>query len=220
MIKGEALNHVFDIGKPGQFHAIKDINITFNSGELYGILGPSGCGKSTLLYLLSGLRRPTSGKVLFDDINIGELNDKELSSFRMKNFGFIFQRHFLVNYLSTLDNVLVPVDKEANKYREFAQEMLCDLGLKELMNKKPYEISGGQRQRVAIARALINRPKVIFADEPTASLDHQNAQSVMNFLSKHKKNATVIVVTHDEAILSKDYEKIHIWDGKLKDGDE
>lgn len=219
MLRGEGLDYIFDIGKPSEFHALKDISVQFGDKKLYGILGPSGSGKSSLLYLLSGLRKPTKGRVIFENNDIWTMNDNELAEFRNKNFGFIFQRHFLINYLSSLDNVLVPVNKNHKKYESRAKELLCDLGLEKYINKKPFEMSGGQRQRVAIARALINDPNVIFGDEPTASLDHENAVAVMDFLNSYKNHATIIVVTHDSSILKEADGEIHIIDGTLKEGE-
>lgn len=219
MLRGEGLDYIFDIGKPSEFHALKDISVQFGDKKLYGILGPSGSGKSSLLYLLSGLRKPTKGRVTFENNDIWTMTDNELAEFRNKNFGFIFQRHFLINYLSSLDNVLVPVNKNYKKYESRAKELLCDLGLEKYINKKPFEMSGGQRQRVAIARALINDPNVIFGDEPTASLDHENAIAVMDFLNSYKNHATIIVVTHDSSILKEADGEIHIIDGTLKEGE-
>lgn len=219
MLKGEGLNYIFDIGKPSEFQALRDISVQFGDKKLYGILGPSGSGKSSLLYLLSGLRKPTKGRVLFDNNDIWSLKSNELAEFRNKNFGFIFQRHFLINYLTALENVLVPVNKDFKKYEGRAKELLCDLGLESCIKKKPFEMSGGQRQRVAIARALINEPKIIFGDEPTASLDHENAIAVMEFLNSYKNHATIIVVTHDQSILKEADGQIRIIDGSLKEGD-
>lgn len=220
MLRGEGLNYIFDIGKPGEFHALKDVSIQFGEKKLYGILGPSGSGKSSLLYLLCGLRKPTKGNVIFNNQDIWGLKADELAQFRKENFGFVFQRHFLINYLTALENVLVPTDKEAKKYKERGEELLVKLGLEKCKNKRPYEMSGGQRQRVAIARALINEPKVIFADEPTASLDHKSALEVMDLLNEYKKKATIIVVTHDESMLSKVDGKIKILDGILEESEK
>lgn len=219
MLKGEGLNYIFDIGKPSEFHALKDITVQFGEKKLYGILGPSGSGKSSLLYLLSGLRKPTKGRVIFENNDMWTLSSNELAEFRNKNFGFVFQRHFLINYLTSLENVLVPVNKEFKKYENRAKELLCDLGIEKCINKRPFEMSGGQRQRVAIARALINEPKVVFGDEPTASLDHENAIAVMDFLNSYKSNATIIVVTHDKSILTEADGEIRIIDGTLKEGE-
>ena len=220
MLKGEGLNYIFDIGKPGEFHALKDVSVQFAEKKMYGILGPSGSGKSSLLYLLCGLRKPTKGSVIFNNQDIWDLKTDERAEFRKKNFGFVFQRHFLINYLTALENVLVPTDKEAKKYKERGKELLVRLGLENCINKRPHEMSGGQRQRVAIARALINEPKIIFGDEPTASLDHKSALEVMELLNDYKKEATIIVVTHDESMLTKADGKIKILDGILEESEQ
>jgi putative ABC transport system ATP-binding protein len=205
----------YDIGKETETYALKNINLSIARNKFYGILGPSGSGKSTLLYLLSGLKKPSSGKVFYNDEDYAVMKDIELSNVRKKNFGFIFQRHFLVNYLTSLQNVLVPLNSNKKADIDRAKELLVLLGMEKEINKKPHQLSGGQRQRVAIARALINNPKAIFADEITASLDHNNAFEVMNVLKTFKDNATIIVVTHDRSILDGADEIINVWDGNI-----
>lgn len=213
----EKVNLIYDLGGNNETYALKDINLNIRQNKFYGILGPSGSGKSSLLYLLSGLKVPSSGKVLYQDKDYQDMKSSDLSNIRNREFGFIFQRHFLMDYLTALQNVLVPLN--TNKIRDIsrAKELLVSFGLENEMNKKPYQLSGGQRQRVAISRALINEPKVIFGDEITASLDHQNAFEVMELLKKYK--TTLLVVTHDKSILEDVDEVINIWDGTIKNAE-
>ncbi|MBC8062837.1 MAG: ABC transporter ATP-binding protein [Clostridiaceae bacterium] len=217
MIRIENANLIYDMGKGTETYALKNIDLTIRENKFYGILGPSGSGKSSLLYILSGLKNPSSGKVLYKESDFNKMKNKELSIIRNSEFGFVFQRHFLIDYLTSLQNVLVPLDSNRAEDINRAKDLLRELGLEKEINKKPNQLSGGQRQRVAIARALINRPKVIFADEITASLDHKNAFEVMKVLKAYKKETTIIVVTHDESILEGVDEIINIWDGSIKD---
>lgn len=215
ILNAEKVNLIYDMGTANQTFAVKDINISLEKGTFYGILGPSGSGKSSLLYLLSGLKKPSSGKVTYKGKDINSFNNKELSDIRKNEFAFIFQRHFLINYMTALENVLVPLNSNKSSDVEKASQLLERLGLQNDINKKPYQLSGGQRQRVAIARALINDPNVIFADEITASLDHKNAYEVMDIIKDVCKNSCIIAVTHDESILSDADKIIHIWDGSI-----
>jgi putative ABC transport system ATP-binding protein len=217
LLKIEAVNMVYDIGMKTETYALKDINLKLNENKFYGILGPSGSGKSSLLYLLSGLKSPSSGKILYKGKDYCSIKNNELATIKNKEFGFIFQRHFLMDYLTAVQNVLVPLNSNKKQDIDKAIELLKELGLEEVINKKPYQMSGGERQRVAIARALINNPKVIFADEITASLDHKNAFEVMKVLKKFRSNSTLIVVTHDESILQGADEIINMWDGAIRE---
>lgn len=211
----EKVNLIYDMGRDTETYAIHDISLSIKEGTFYGILGPSGSGKSSLLYLLSGLKKPSSGKVFYNGKDLGTLSSDELSDIRNKDFGFIFQRHFLVEYMTVLENVLVPINSNKKADIEKAEELLEKLGLKKDIYKRPYQLSGGQRQRTAIARALINNPGVIFADEITASLDHKNAFEVMQVIKSVDGNTSVIVVTHDESILEGADSIIHMWDGAI-----
>jgi len=215
MFKFKNVNLVYDIGKEDTTHALKNINISFEEKGFVGIIGPSGSGKSSMLYIMAGLKTPTSGDVYYNEKDLGKMTQDQKAHMRLKEFGFVFQRGFLVEYLSVLDNVLVPLNDASTKSKDKALELLEKLGIANLANKKPYQLSGGQRQRVSIARALINDPKVIFADEPTAALDHQSAMEVVNLLSEYSKERLVVLVTHDESILHKASKIITIWDGVL-----
>lgn len=217
VLQARDISLIYDKGRKFETHALDGIDLELKPSRLYGILGPSGCGKSSLLYVLSGLKKPTKGDVFFGGQNYKELNDGQLSALRKERYGFVFQRHFLIEYLNALQNVLVPLNSNHKGDINKARELLCSFGLEEEIYRKPYQMSGGQRQRVAIARALINDPKVLFADEITASLDHKNAYEVMEILGRYKKDTTILVVTHDESILSRSDKIIRIWDGKIKE---
>lgn len=220
MLQLEKVNLIYDLNKETKTYALKNINLQFEQGKFYGVLGPSGSGKSSLLYTLSALKKPTTGSVYYHNQLINTLPDEQLSKIRKADFGFIFQKHFLISYLTILQNVLVPINSNDPKDQELAITLLTDLGLGNHLHKRPYQLSGGQCQRVAIARALINQPKVIFADEITASLDHESARDAMSVLKKYKKDATLIVVTHDPSILEGADEVITIWDGEVVEASE
>lgn len=185
---------------------LNDINLEFDNGEKVIIAGPSGSGKSSLVYLLSTLRKPTSGSVFYKGEDITNSPDQE--RIRLQDFGFIFQQHFLISYLNILENVCIANNKKDIKVE--AMEILEKLGLGELMFKKPYQISGGERQRAAIARALVKKPAIIFADEPTASLDRKNALQVYQTLKEYSKGKLLIMTTHDMSLLSGDERVIYL----------
>lgn len=191
-------------------NVLSGVNMTIEKGENIVLLGPSGSGKSSLIYLLSGLKRPSSGSIYYEGVNISDLNDKDISSLRKNKFGFIFQMHFLIPYLKVIENVMTGAPDFSIKYRNRALLVLKELGLGQYSNKKVYQLSGGERQRVAIARALVSEPDVIFADEPTASLDHENATEVIGILKAYKENSTLVMATHDTSILSGDERIIRI----------
>jgi len=193
---------------------LNEINLKIQDGENVVLLGPSGSGKSSLIYLLSGLKRPTSGKVLFNGIDVTIFNQNTYSNLRRENYGYIFQFHFLIPYLSVIENILVGAPNYSKKYRERAHTILKDLNIGQYSNKRIYELSGGERQRVAIARSLISEPKVIFADEPTASLDHNMGVEIINILKKYVKSTTLIMATHDTSILNGDESIIKIENHK------
>lgn len=215
LFKVENLNLIYDIGKEDQTYALRNINLSLEGKRLIGIMGPSGSGKSSLLYTLAGLKIPSSGTISYMDMKFKELSVSKNAQLRRANFGFVFQRHFLIDYMSVIDNVLTPINDNSTKAKEKAFGLLEKLGIKHLANKKPHQLSGGQRQKAAIARALINDPKVIFCDEITASLDHSSARDVMKLLDEYKNNALVIVVTHDASILGNADDIINIWDGQI-----
>ncbi len=183
-----------------------NLSLKISRGEAVAVVGESGRGKTTLLNILSGLDRPTSGEVIFNNIRIDNLSEEEISDFRNRNIGFIFQHHYLLNDFNALENVLIPLkirDKEINKADlKMSKDLLERVGLKHRMYHYPDQLSGGERQRVAVVRALINNPSVIFADEPTGSLDRKNAENIENILwqLKDELKITLIIATHSREI--------------------
>lgn len=166
---------------------LKEINLTVNKGEFITIMGPSGSGKSTLLYLIGGLDKPTSGKVLIKNQDISAMSDEEQSIMRRREIGFVFQFYNLVPNLTVEDNIMLPIlldGKKIKDYRSKLEEILDTVELSDRKNHTPRELSGGQQQRVAIARALINEPDIILADEPTGNLDSKTSEEVMKLLQK------------------------------------
>ena len=215
MFKIDNTNLVYDMGKEVQTYALRNINLSLGGNRIVGIMGPSGSGKSSLLYVMAGLKIPTSGKITYNNMEFDKLSPKKTAELRLKEFGFVFQRHFLIDYMTVLENVLTPINSDTKEAKVKALNLLEMLKIGHLSNKKPFQLSGGQRQRVAIARALINDPKVVFADELTAALDHQSAKEVMDFLNEYKKKALIIVVTHDPSILENADDIINIRDGVI-----
>ena len=213
MIEARNLNLIYDNEGNDKFYALRDINFMASRGEMVGLIGPSGSGKSSLLYILSGLKKPTSGTVYYQNNSLETLSFNDLAALRRKDYGFIFQRHFLIDYLNVIDNVLAVVNQNTASWKKAALDCLEMLGIAELAYKKTWQMSVGQRQKVAIARALVNQPKIIFADEPTASLDHDNTRMVMDILARLKGQMTILVVTHDYSILDQTDRVVHMWDG-------
>jgi putative ABC transport system ATP-binding protein len=198
--------------------ACREIDLEVHPGEFLGILGPSGSGKSSLLYLLSGLKVPTSGSISVMDRKLSAMNDEERSRLRLNEFGFIFQQPFLLGYLSALENVLIATPGQRQSKQ--AMELLGQLGLAEKSHRQPHELSGGERQRVCVARALLGSPKVIFADEPTASLDHKNGQQVVHLLNKLRGDGALVMVTHDPSMLDEATRIVRLVDGRLDEEEQ
>ncbi|HAU86560.1 MAG TPA: ABC transporter ATP-binding protein [Lachnospiraceae bacterium] len=196
--------------------ALKNVNLKIEQNGLYGIVGASGSGKSSLLYSLAGFKNNNlRGEIWYDDVELTKLKNKQILEMRRKDFGFIFQKHFLIPYLNVLDNVLVSSNDYKN--REKALEYLDKLGIQELAKNKIYKMSGGECQRVAIARALVNDSKVIFADEPTAALDSTMTQVVMKMLKEISKERVVFIVTHDRQVFDYFDRTIELYDGAIVD---
>ena len=196
-------------------YALRNVHLDISPGEFVGILGPSGSGKTSLLYALSGIRQPASGQVYLNGQAITTPGvSREV--IRRRNFGFVFQQYFLINYLTTIQNVVVGAAREDSETRERAHALVERLGLEDMKRRKPYELSGGERQRVAIARALINGPLVLFADEPTANLDHTTGGAVMELLKEARGQSALVVVSHDETVLQSASVLYHMWDGRLE----
>ncbi|MGN0395140.1 MAG: ABC transporter ATP-binding protein [Coprococcus sp.] len=216
MFEIKNVSMIYDANSDEKMYALNGFDLTLPDTGLVGIIGPSGSGKSTLMYCMSTLKIPTEGSIVYNGQDITNLSNKQKENLRRNEFGFVFQKHYLVPYMTAMDNVIVAGTNSDMKLKEKAAEYLSALGLKEReYGKRPSRLSGGQCQRVAIARAMINNPKVIFADEPTASLDHENAFNVMKILKKYSEDRLVIVVTHDRSILTDVDITVEMWDGKL-----
>jgi putative ABC transport system ATP-binding protein len=197
--------------------AVHNISLSIKDHQFIGILGPSGSGKSSLLYLLSGLRKPTHGEIYLDDRAYSKMPENERVLLRRTEFGFVFQQHFLINYLTALENVMVAAPVQDEAHARQAKALLVDLGLGEKQHRFPYELSGGERQRVAIARAMIHRPRLIFADEPTGLLDRTTGLQVMALLRGFRQQGSLVAVTHNPEILSEADLVIRMRDGQLVD---
>ena len=216
MFEIKNVSMIYDMNSDEKMYALNGVDLQLPDQGLVGVIGPSGSGKSTLMYCLSTLKSPTEGSILYNGQEITKYSNRQREVTRRGEFGFVFQKHYLVPYMDAIDNVIVAGNEDEKTLRTKAAEFLTALGLKEReFHKKPSKLSGGQCQRVAIARAMINNPKVIFADEPTASLDHENAFNVMKILKEYAKDRLVIVVTHDRSILSDVDMIVEMWDGKI-----
>ena len=197
-------------------HALRGIDISVNKGEFVAIVGTSGSGKSTLLHMLGGLDRPTSGTVTIDGKDIFSLKDEELTIFRRRKIGFIFQSFNLVPVMTVYENIVLPIELDGNVAdKDFVEEIINTLGLTEKVNAYPNQLSGGQQQRVAIARALASAPALILADEPTGNLDSRTSQDVLGLLKVigERYSQTIIMITHNEEIAQMADRIIRIEDG-------
>lgn len=190
-----------------KLNVLKNLSVTFESGKLYAIVGKSGAGKSTFLKCLAALNKADSGSIYFDDIEINKLNDKEISRFRNEKIGIVFQEFNLLEFLNTYENIALPLVING-KYKLEDVELKGKVGkllefvdLSDRNKHYPKELSGGEQQRIAIARSLINDPNVIFADEPTGSIDKGNSTNILKLLKKISKDKCVIIVTHDDNVL-------------------
>jgi len=201
MLQGENLTLTYRDGE-NTIDAVHEVSIAIEDHQFIGILGPSGSGKSSLLYLLSGLRRATQGEIYLDGRAYGKMSDRERVALRRSEFGFVFQQHFLINYLTALENVMVAAPVQDKAHAKQAQALLADLGMDDKLHRFPYELSGGERQRVAVARAMIHRPRIIFADEPTGLLDRRTGLQVMALLRGYREQGSLIAVTHNPEILA------------------
>lgn len=202
----------------GSLEVLKGIDLTIGQGEVVSIVGPSGAGKTTLLQILGTLDRPDSGRVLFDGIDVSVYKEKQLSAFRNRHIGFVFQFHQLLPEFTAVENVMMPAlinGVSMGDARKRAMEMLEYLRLADRATHKPAELSGGEKQRVAVARALVNRPQVILADEPSGSLDTHNKEELhkLFFDLRQELGQTFIIVTHDEALAATTDRTIRLCDG-------
>ena len=202
----------------GAVSALNGVDLSIEKGLFYAIIGRSGSGKSTLLHVLSGLDRPTSGKVLIDGVDMFSFSDEKMAIFRRRSMGFVFQQFNLLDEYSVLNNICMPLRLDGRKPDEtFLAEVTRMLGIEEKLKKYPYELSGGEQQRVAIARSILAKPHIIFADEPTGNLDKKAGEDTLNLLSScaARFGQTLIIVTHDLEIAKKADRIIKIEDGKI-----
>jgi putative ABC transport system ATP-binding protein len=199
----------------GVTYAVKRASVTVNKGEFLGLVGPSGSGKSSLLYVLSGLKHASEGDVLFEGSAYQNISNSKLIDLRRTRYGFIFQQHFLINYLTVFENIMVGALEQTPPARERARALIAELGLEKQSNRLPWQLSIGQRQRVAIARALINEPAVVFADEPTAALDQATGHQVVDLLAHYRGHGSIVFVTHDPEMLTQADRVIRMRDGEI-----
>ena len=201
--------------------ALRGVDLTVNKGEFLSIVGTSGSGKSTLLHMLGGLDRPSEGKVIIDGKDIFSLKDEELTIFRRRKIGFVFQAFNLVPVMSVYENIVLPIELDGEKpNQELVNEIINTLGLSEKLKAYPSQLSGGQQQRVAIARALASAPAIILADEPTGNLDSKTTQDVMGLLkvTSQKFAQTIVMITHNDEIAQLADRSIRIEDGMIVRG--
>jgi lipoprotein-releasing system ATP-binding protein len=204
----------------GALQVLKGINLEVRKGEIISVVGPSGAGKTTLLMIMGTLEKADSGKIWIDEIDLSRLSEKKLSDFRNQNIGFVFQFHQLLPEFTALENVMIPAligNAKKSEAEKNAKELLSLMRLTDRMEHKPAQLSGGEKQRVAVARALINRPRVVFADEPSGSLDSDNKAELhaLFFELRDKLDQTFVIVTHDEQLASITDRTIHLIDGKI-----
>ena len=204
--------------KPNITKALDGVNLSVEDGEFVAIVGTSGSGKSTLLNMIGGLDVPTSGKVIVDGRDLSTLKDEQLTIFRRRKIGFIFQNYNLVPVLNVFENIVLPVELDGGRVdTNFLNEVVGFLGLKDKMNSMPNNLSGGQQQRVAIARALAARPTIVLADEPTGNLDSKTSVDVLSLMktSSYKFKQTLVMITHNNEIAQLADRIIRIEDGKI-----
>lgn len=218
MIKSESICKSYN-----DLQVLKEVSLTINEAEVVSIVGASGAGKSTLLHILGTLDRPDKGSLFINEVEITKLNDKKLAEFRNKNIGFVFQFHHLLPEFTALENVCIPsyiAGKSTKETEQFAKELLHLLNLDSRINHKPNQMSGGEQQRVAVARALINRPAVVFADEPSGNLDslHANELHQLFFKLREQFNQTFVIVTHNNEFANMADRKLVMKDGRIVEG--
>ena len=218
----EARKLVRELGNDFKTRILHDIDLVINPGEFVSLTGPSGSGKSTLLYLLSDLDRPTSGEVLIEGVPTSAMSDSERDELRATRLGFVFQFHFLLPEFTALENVMIPLlhrrDIRQADARVRALDVLKTLEMADFANRRPTQLSGGQQQRVSIARAIVQRPKILFADEPTGNLDSAAGVAVMNIFEKFVRDdgMTIVMVTHEPSFAARAQREVQLLDGRIK----
>ena len=219
IIKTNNIKRVFEVGSE-TVHALKGINLNVESGEFISIMGPSGSGKTTLMNIIGCLDTPSFGEYFLNNQLVNDLNEDQLANIRNKEIGFVFQSFHLLAKNSALNNVLLPMKyagADMNEAEIRAKHVLDQVGLSDRINHGPSELSGGQQQRVAIARALVNKPSILFADEPTGNLDSKTGEDVMNlFKGLNQEGQTIILITHEEEIAMQSKRIVNIKDGLIE----
>ncbi|MFP4472890.1 MAG: ABC transporter ATP-binding protein [Candidatus Omnitrophota bacterium] len=211
------------VNPDNEVHVLKGLDLEVNQGEVLVVIGPSGAGKSTLLHVLGGLDRPTRGIVEYGGKDVYRLNDRTRSRMRNENFGFVFQFYHLLPEFSALENVMLPammnpINRDMDKVRSRARDLLERVGLAHRITHKPNELSGGEQQRVAVARAIMNEPDILFCDEPTGNLDTASGQDVIRLLLDLNRDngQTLMIVTHDDRLAPYAERTVHLVDGNIK----
>lgn len=221
LIQIRNLHKIYKMGDE-KIHALQNVNLDINRGEIVCLLGTSGSGKSTLLNAIAGLEKPTKGEIVIGDIHVEKLNEDQVTAFRRLNIGFVFQSYNLIPTLTALENVSIGMTfkgvSKAEREKK-AKKMLTAVGLGDRLHHKPNELSGGQQQRVSIARAFVDNPKIVFADEPTGNLDTKTTLEIMNIITSMSKERgqTMIIVTHDEEIEEYADKTFHMKDGVIQE---
>lgn len=221
ILQTQNLRKIYGTGETA-VHALDGVSLNVEKGVFAAVIGTSGSGKSTLLHMLGGLDRPTSGNVIVDGKNIFTLKDEELTIFRRRKIGFVFQNYNLVPVLNVYENIVLPIQLDGREPdKDYVMEIVDTLGITEKLNNLPNNLSGGQQQRVAIARALAAKPAILLADEPTGNLDSRTSQDVMGLLkvTNQKFRQTVVMITHNEELAQMADCIFRIEDGKLTGGD-
>ncbi len=213
------MEKVFD-APAGQLHVLRGVSLSLARGEVVSILGPSGAGKSTLLHILGTLEQPTGGQVLYQGRDVTAFSPAERARFRGRTVGFVFQFHYLIPELTSLENVMLPAliaGCSGREARKRASSLLGEVGLSGRADHRPAELSGGEQQRVAVARALVNRPAIVLADEPTGNLDRRTSSALLDLLWRlNREQATsFLVVTHNEELASRAERCLHLADGRI-----
>lgn len=219
MIEFKRVKKLYELGGE-KIYALDNVSLVLDKGDFVAVVGPSGSGKSTLANIIGGLDTPDSGEVLVDGANVAKMKDKQLSAYRNKKVGFIFQSFNLQPTLTALENVMIPMlfaHVPLTKRKKRATDCLKAVGLENRLRHRPGELSGGQRQRVCIARALVNEPEVIIADEPTGNLDSKRGSEIVGLLKKlnKEKQLTLVVITHDMSVAKEAKKILTMRDGRL-----
>ncbi|MHA2237520.1 MAG: ABC transporter ATP-binding protein [Candidatus Hodarchaeales archaeon] len=213
LIQTKSLSKIYD----GMTTALDNVNVSINEGDWTSIIGPSGSGKTTFLNMISCLDKPTAGEIVINDISVTNLNNTELTRFRREYIGLVFQQHYLIPYLTALENVMLAMYFHSVTSEKKAIAALKRVGLDNRIDHIPAKLSGGEQQRVCIARALINHPTILIADEPTGNLDQKNGQIVLDLIKDlHIEGHTILLVTHDDEIANKGDRVLRMIDGKVK----